>query len=178
MGRPSNVAKAMAAEATAKMEEQMPSTRVHVSAEQRAAEIRKSKQDYKVPTTFDVGIVAPEGWKYRWVNDINIPFRKSQGYEFVSRSEVSLHASIGFEVTDVSDRVSKPNKAVNDGKMGTATLMKIPMVIAKEIDKAMVDDPTDKVARMIRGGTMGIDNAEQQKEAGTLYVPKGTPIRY
>ena len=56
--------------------------------------------------------------------------------------------------------------------------MQIPKEIAEEIQRVTVDEPTDRVDKLSRGGALGIDDAEAQKAAGVLRVPEGTPIRY
>lgn len=139
------------------------------AAEIVASRIREKRQGFGTQTTF--GEHKREGWRRRWVNDINIPFRKDQGWEFVSKSNKDTSA-VGFEGVDVADRITKPNKATNpDGSHGMTTLMEIPEEIALEIIKAMVDDPTDKTEQALRVGNPG-------GAAGShTYVPKDTPIR-
>lgn len=150
----------------------MKEPRIQTSADERAAEIRRTRSEgFGAQRTFDL-VTERLGWYRRWVNDNNIPGRLAEGWTFVSKSQVKDTTSLGFEGVDVSDRLTKPNKATNpDGNAGMTTLMEIPDVIAKEIQKARVDDPADRIDATIRGGTIGIDEANRQ------YTYSPTPIR-
>lgn len=141
----------------------------------RAEQIRKERTGFGIQQNFDMDIKAPPGWKWRWVNDVNIPGRIKDGFDFVSKSEFLQTTSIGFEGVDVADRITKPNKAnMPGGVAGMTTLMKVPMEIAEELIKARVTDPTDRVDQLIRGGLNGLKSSEQDH----VYTPKGAPIRY
>jgi hypothetical protein len=155
------------------VKEEKKNLRIHLDAEERANQIRATRQGFGVQRTFELVTERP-GWHRRWVNDVNIPFRLEQGWTFVSKSQVQDTTSLGFEGVDVADRITKPNKARNDdGQAGMTTLMEIPQVIAAEIQKAMVDDPADRIDDTIRGGTVGLSERDRQY----TYIPRDTPIR-
>ena len=148
--------------------------RRNLTPQERAAAIRKERTGFGVQKYFD-GVPEKDGWKRRWVNDINVPHRIDQGYTFVSKAHMRDTSSIGYESVDVADRVTKPNKASNpDGSAGMATLMEVPMEVALEIQKVMVDDPTDRIDAALRAGTVGEGGVQNKHN----YIPKDTPIKF
>ncbi len=110
------------------------------------------------------------GWKRRWVNDDNVPFRLGEGYRFVEGSEVNMSTSIRYGNIDIGDKVSYPVGGSNGrGDPRLAFLMEIPQEIADELDKAKSHDKIAAIDQSIRSGTIGDPGSH-------AYVPKDTPI--
>lgn len=99
----------------------------------------------------DVSKLEAAGYHCHWVNDTEnrVQARLADGYQFVTREEVSLAPKIG--ATDLSDKVSVISGTKDDGSPLTIFLMKIPKRWWME-NQAETQKRPDQIDRQIRSG--------------------------
>lgn len=99
-----------------------------------AAEIRARRGDVStMESRLGLSTSAPEGWEWRWFNDVGDRIIRAQadGWRFVSREDAGMSDSVGRGNDAIGDRVSKTTTL--GGAPIETILMEIPKELADEI---------------------------------------------
>lgn len=117
----------------------------------------------------DISKLEAAGYHCHWVNDDDnrVQARLAEGYQFVTRDEVSLAPRIG--ASDLSDKVSIISGTRNDGTPLPIFLMKIPKRWFLE-NQAEGQKRPDQIDRQIRSGK--ITRVDEDNSSDSAFYAK------
>lgn len=151
------------------LKEAPPKVRPTLDAGAYAKEIRDRRGDIQpMETRLGLGATAPDGWEWRWFNDVDDRITRAleDGWRFVTRKSVNMSESIGRGNDDIGDRVTK-STTLGAGPINTV-LMEIPIELAEEYRNIRSLSKVRAFEEAVnRQGPVGISGGSH------VYTPRG-----